>query len=75
MRSYDSTEPENKPAKQAELERLMKEFLAKGGKVECIPYGVTSVPFGSANPHAFYNPPSVTSPLAYKRRLNKAKKK
>jgi hypothetical protein len=52
----------------------MKEYLAKGGEVEKIPYGVTSQPMGQANPYAFYIPPSTTSPLAYKRRINKEKR-
>jgi hypothetical protein len=52
----------------------MKEYLAKGGEVEKIPYGVTNQPMGQANPYAFYIPPSTTSPLAYKRRINKEKR-
>lgn len=75
MRSYDNNDDSiDKAAKTAEIERLLKEFLAKGGEVEKIPYGVTSQPMGQANPHAFYMPPSTTSPLAYKRRLNKEKR-
>jgi hypothetical protein len=75
MRSYDNKDDGiDKVAKAAEIERLMKEFLAKGGEVEKIPYGVTSQPMGQANPYAFYIPPSTTSPLAYKRRINKEKR-
>jgi hypothetical protein len=75
MRSYDNNDDSiDKAAKTAEIERLLKEFLAKGGEVEKIPYGVTSQPMGQANPHAFYTPPSTTSPLAYKRRINKEKR-
>lgn len=75
MRSYDNNDDSiDKAAKTAEIERLMKEFLAKGGEVEKIPYGVTSQPMGQANPYAFYIPPSTTSPLAYKRRINKEKR-
>ena len=75
MRSYDNNDDSiDKTAKAAETARLMKEFLDKGGKVESIPYGVTSQPMGQANPYAFYIPPSTTSPLAYKRRINKEKR-
>jgi hypothetical protein len=75
MRSYDNNDDSiDKAAKAAEIERLMKEYLAKGGEVEKIPYGVTSQPMGQANPYAFYIPPSTTSPLAYKRRINKEKR-
>jgi|Laugrespbdmm15sd_2_1035082.scaffolds.fasta_scaffold03148_3 hypothetical protein len=75
MRSYDNNDDSiDKTAKAAETARLMKEFLDKGGKVEAIPYGVTSQPMGQANPYAFYIPPSTTSPLAYKRRINKEKR-
>lgn len=75
MRSYDNNDDSiDKSAKAAETARLMKEFLDKGGKVESIPYGVTSQPMGQANPYAFYIPPSTTSPLAYKRRINKEKR-
>ena len=65
MRSYENNDDSiDKSAKAAETARLMKEFLDKGGKVESIPYGVTSQPMGQANPYAFYIPPSTTSPLA-----------
>ena len=75
MRSYDNNDDSiDKSAKAAETARLMKEFLDKGGKVESIPYGVTSQPMGQANPYAFYIPPSTTSPLAYKRRINTEKR-
>lgn len=75
MRSYDNKDDSiDKVAKAAEIERLLKEFQAKGGEIEKIPYGVTSQPMGQANPYAFYIPPSTTSPLAYKRRLNKEKR-
>jgi hypothetical protein len=75
MRSYDNNDDSiDKAAKAAEIERLMKEYLNKGGSVECVPYGVTSQSMGQANPYAFYIPPSTTSPLAYKRRINKEKR-
>lgn len=75
MRSYDNKDDGiDKVAKAAEIERLLKEFQAKGGEIEKIPYGVTSQPMGQANPYAFYIPPSTTSPLAYKRRINKEKR-
>lgn len=75
MRSYDNKDDGiDKVAKAAEIERLLKEFQAKGGEIEKIPYGVTSQPMGQANPYAFYMPPSTTSPLAYKRRINKEKR-
>jgi hypothetical protein len=75
MRSYDNNDDSiDKAAKAAEIERLMKEYLAKGGEVEKIPYGVTNQPMGQANPYAFYIPPSTISPLAYKRRINKEKR-
>jgi len=75
MRSYDNNDDSiDKAAKAAEIERLMKEYLDKGGEVEKIPYGVTSQPMGQANPYAFYIPPSTISPLAYKRRINKEKR-
>jgi len=75
MRSYDNNDDSiDKAAKAAEIERLMKEYLDKGGEVEKIPYGVTGQPMGNANPYAFYIPPSTTSPLAYKRRINKEKR-
>jgi hypothetical protein len=75
MRSYDNNDDSiDKSAKCADIERLLKEFHANGGKTENIPYGVTSQPMGQANPYAFYIPPSTTSPLAYKRRINKEKR-
>jgi hypothetical protein len=75
MRSYDNNDDSiDKSAKSAEIARLLKEFQDKGGSVECVPYGVTSQPMGQANPYAFYIPPSTTSPLAYKRRINKEKR-
>ena len=75
MRSYDNNDDSiDKAAKAAEIERLMKEYLDKGGEIEKIPYGVTNQPMGQANPYAFYIPPSTTSPLAYKRRINKEKR-
>lgn len=75
MRSYDNNDDSiDKSAKEAELARLLKEFLDKGGSVESVPYGVTSQSMGQANHYAFYIPPNTTSPLAYKRRINKEKR-
>jgi hypothetical protein len=39
-RAYTSTKPEEKTS-QKERDRMMKEFLAKGGKVEKIPPNIT----------------------------------
>ena len=39
-RAYTSTKPEKKTS-QKERDRMMKELLAKGGKIEKIPYRVT----------------------------------
>jgi hypothetical protein len=75
MRSYDNDDDKiDKSAQSAEIARLLKEFQDNGGKVEKIPYGVTSQQMGQAHPHAFYMPPSTTTPLAYKRRINKEKR-
>ena len=51
MRSYKFSKEDERPTedKKSENERLMKEFLKKGGKVEKIPYGVTSQDLGSGN--------------------------
>ena len=51
MRSYKFHKEDERTSddKIAENERLMQEFLKKGGKVEKIPYGVTSQDLGSGN--------------------------
>ncbi len=45
---------EAQQAKQKELDKMMKAFLKKGGKVQHIPYGVVSNNAGSTT-HSFYN--------------------
>jgi hypothetical protein len=77
MRTYKNTVEETKTPeeKKAEHDRLMKEFLAKGGKVEQIPYGVTNQDLGSSNINAFYSPPSTVSPKTWRTRKTKAQNK
>ena len=58
-----------------ENERLMKEFLKKGGKVEKIPYGITSQDLGVGNRNAFWDPPKTSTPKAWRRRETMKKKK
>lgn len=42
-RNYDSiTDPEAASKRQKELDQMIKDFLAKGGKIERIPTGMTS---------------------------------
>jgi hypothetical protein len=55
----------------------MQAFLKKGGKVEKIPYGVTSQDLGSGNANNLYLPPKTTSPKQWRRQetLKKKKKK
>ena len=45
---------EAQQAKQKELDKMMKAFLKKGGKIQHIPYGVVSDNAGSTT-HQFYN--------------------
>jgi hypothetical protein len=55
----------------------MKEFLKKGGKIQKIPYGVTSQDLGSGNANNLYLPPKTMSPKQWRRQetLKKKKKK
>jgi hypothetical protein len=42
QRNYDAvTDPAGAKKRQEELDQLLKEFLAKGGKIERIPNGMT----------------------------------
>ena len=52
-----------------------RDHIKKGGKVEKIPYGVTSQDLGTNNQNAGWMPPTTISPKTYKTRLTKAKKK
>ena len=61
--------------KAAERERLMKEFLAKGGKIEKIPYGVTHQDLGHGNSNNFYDPPATITPKTWKARKTREKNK
>ena len=45
---------EAQQAKQKQLDKMMKAFLKKGGKVQQIAYGVVSDQAGSST-HSFYN--------------------
>lgn len=58
-----------------ERAKLLDDFIKKGGKVEKIPYGVTSQDMGSSNQNAGWMPPQTVTPKTYKTRLTKAKKK
>lgn len=58
-----------------ERAKLLDDFIKKGGKVEKIPYGVTSQDLGVSNQNAGWVPPQTVSPKTYKTRLTKAKKK
>jgi|TARA_B100000959_G_scaffold274848_1_gene327311 hypothetical protein len=40
-RVYSSGKEEDKKTTQEDRDRMMKEFLAKGGKIEKVPYKVT----------------------------------
>ena len=53
----------------------MQEFLKKGGKIEKIPYGVTSQDLGVGNRNAFWDPPKTSTPKAWRRRETMKKKK
>ena len=68
----DDTSPEEK---RKEHERLMKEFLAKGGKIERIPYGVTNMEMGRGNSNNFYDPPETITPKTWRTRKTRAKNK
>ena len=79
MRSYKFHKEDERTSdgKIAENERLMQAFLKKGGKVEKIPYGVTSQDLGSGNANNLYLPPKTMSPKQWRRQetLKKKKKK
>jgi len=77
MRSYKfSKEDEGvSEEKKKENERLMKEFLAKGGKIEKIPYGVTNQEMGKGNSNNFYDPPETVTPKTWRARKTRAKNK
>ena len=67
---------DKKPTSPAEERaKLLDEFIKRGGKVEKIPYGVTSQDLGVGNQNAYWLPPETISPKTYKTRLTKAKKK
>lgn len=61
--------------KAKEREKLMAEFLAKGGKVEKVPYGVTNQEMGYPNQNAGWNPPETITPKTWRTRKTKAKAK
>ena len=77
MRSYKFSKEDERPTedKKSENERLMKEFLKKGGKVEKIAYGITSQDLGVGNRNAFWDPPKTSTPKAWRRRETMKKKK
>ena len=77
MRSYKfSKEDEGvSEEKKKENERLLKEFLAKGGKIEKIPYGVTNQDLGKGNSNNFYDPPETITPKTWRTRKTRAKNK
>jgi len=77
MRSYKVSNDDEKSSeeKKAEQERLMKEFLAKGGKIEKIPYGVTNQDMGKGNSNNFYDPPETVTPKTWRARKTRAKNK
>jgi len=70
----DYTKPE--PAElQRKLDEAMKKFLAKGGKIEKVPYGVTNQEMGSPNQNAGWIPPQTITPKTWRTRKTKAKAK
>ena len=77
MRNYNfSKEDEGvSEEKRKENERLMQEFLAKGGKIEKIPYGVTNMDMGKGNSNNFYDPPETITPKTWRTRKTRAKNK
>ena len=67
---------DKKPTTSAEERaKMLDTFIKKGGKVEKIPYGVTSQDLGVGHQNAYWMPPETISPKPYKTRLTKAKKK
>tara|TARA_B100001996_G_scaffold276790_1_gene217427 strand:- start:122 stop:379 length:258 start_codon:yes stop_codon:yes gene_type:complete len=61
--------------KAKQRKKLMAEFLAKGGKVEKVPYGVTNQEMGSPNQNAGWIPPQTITPKTWRTRKTKAKAK
>lgn len=61
--------------KAKQREKMMKEFLAKGGEIEKIPYGVTNQEMGIANQNAGWSPPETITPKTWRTRKTKAKAK
>ena len=57
--------------KAKEREKLMKEFLAKGGKVEKVPYGVTNQEMGMSNQNAGWIPPTQITPKTWRSKKTK----
>jgi len=75
-RAYVAGDIEKSPAeKQRDLDAKMKEFLAKGGKVEKVPYGVTNQEMGSSNQNAGWIPPETITPKTWRTRKTKAETK
>lgn len=77
MRNYKPSNDDDRSSaeKKEEHERLMKEFLAKGGKIEKIPYGVTNQEMGQGNSNNFYDPPETVTPKTWRARKTRAKNK
>lgn len=76
MGNYNSKDDEKSiEDKKAEKERMMKEFLARGGKVEVIPYGVTNMDMGKGNSNNFYDPPETITPKTWRARKTRSKNK
>jgi len=61
--------------KAKERAKLMAEFLAKGGKVEKVPYGVTNQELGTSNQNAGWIPPKTITPKTWRTRKTKKTKK
>lgn len=61
--------------KAIQREKMMAEFLAKGGKIEKVPYGVTNQEMGMANQNAGWSPPTTITPKTWRTRKTKAKAK
>ena len=57
--------------KALEREKLMAEFLAKGGKVEKVPYGVTNQEMGMSNQNAGWIPPTTITPKTWRSKKTK----
>ena len=61
--------------KAKQRKKLMAEFLAKGGKVEKVPYGVTNQELGTSNQNAGWIPPKTITPKTWRTRKTKKTKK